>query len=496
MAVKNRKFATKEAQISTQIDVRYAKLPPQELELEKAVLGILMLEPTKVPEIMDKIQSEEVFYDAKYRMVFQAIKSLYVGGSQVDLLTVSSEMRKLGTLEDVGGAFFLTEITMSVVSSGHISTWIEILIELYRRRRLIEVAGYILSEAYEMELSSQELITNVYIKIGEFSQDTGQREVKTIEQLQMEKIRQLEEAMTSGKDMFGGSTGIRPLDNMLKGLQKKRLGIIAARPAVGKTAFMLQLARGLANDPINDNRVAIFSLEMDGTELSERNLASTSKVSMNAMSKASTLSTEDIKRMLSATHSIPQNKIYIDDSVVSDWRSMVGRIGKMKEKYGITHVFLDYLQLMSNSEKGGNREREVADITRQLKLAAKSLDIHITSLCQLNRESERRADLKPKLSDLRESGSIEQDADWVIALYKATEEMVANDGADPNGRAAAVLKNRSGDIGEQMFVFQGATQTFILPDEVIEEPRQIPYDNPYAGINPSARPTADFWNEP
>lgn len=496
MTNQNKRKGTLQTNTATQIDVRYTKLPPQDLSLERAVLGILMLEPKRTSEIMDLMKTAEIFYDSKHRKVFEAVLSLYNSGIQVDSSTLMIEMKKQNTLEFVGGAYFFTELMMDVVSSGHVITWVGFLIEMYKRRKLIEVAGYILSEAYEMNIPSSELITNAYIRIGEFSEDAGQREVKTMEQLQMQKVKELEEAMNAKRDVMGGSTGLPDLDRLLYGLESKRFGVIAARPAVGKTAFMLQLARGLANDPHKENKVVIYSLEMDGVELSERNLSSTSQVTLNQMRKASTLTEQQIKQMLTATQSFPANKIYVDDSVVSDWRSLVGRIAKMKEKHGITHVFLDYLQLMSNSERGGNREQEVASISRQLKLAAKSMDIHICTLCQLSRESEKRGDLKPKLSDLRESGAIEQDADWVIGLYKPTAEMIEQ-GANENARAAAVIKNRSGDTGENIYVWDGATQTFSMKDHVHTMPTEMPiYDNPRAGFQQSNRLPENFnWED-
>lgn len=475
----------------------YGKIPPQALELEEAVLGAIMLEREKLAEVLEIIQTEEAFYADANQKVYAAIRRLFDKGLPVDLLTVTDELRRANELELVGGAYYITRLTMSVVSSAHVEAHARIVMEKFIQRELIRISGNIIGKAYEDSSDVFDLLDEAESSLYEITDKHLRNNFKSLTEVLAETLIEIEEAKNKQEDVTGVPTGYKQLDALTSGWQKNALIIVAARPAVGKTAFCLNLAMNAAMNSAKPFPVAFFSLEMGAGELVKRLLAAVTEVSMDAITKGR-MQEHEFVQMTQRMHKLAKAPIFLDDQAALNIFELRAKARRLKQKHDIQMIVIDYLQLMqAGINNGGNREQEISKISRDLKALAKELKIPIIALSQLNRSVESRKESKvPQLSDLRESGAIEQDADMVMFLYRPEYYGINNDemGNPIEGETHIhIAKNRSGSTDTVKVRFIKEYQKFVDLEDSFGGAfggGGNPFgDNPQAGIR---RDTSDF----
>jgi len=438
------------------------KLPPQANDLEQAVLGALMLEKEALSEVIDLLHPD-VFYLDKHRWIFEAVQQLFEKSEPIDLLTVTQELKSMGKLEEIGGAYYVAELTNRVSSSANIEFHARILLEKYILRELIHLAGDMSTEAFDDTTDVFELLDRCETRLFGISDRNIRRNGDGILNLVQKAIKQIEAVAKQGEGMSGVPSGFTSLDRLTSGWQRGSLNIIAARPGMGKTAFVLGLARNAAVD--YHQGVAFFSLEMSGIELINRLLASETEIEGEKLKKGSLAQHEWIQ-LTSRTDKLTRAPLYIDDTPQLTLFELRAKARRLKSQYDIQMIVIDYLQLMgggSNDASGMNREQVIASISRGLKALAKELDIPIIALSQLSRQVEvRGGNKKPMLSDLRESGAIEQDADMVMFIYRPDYYKMEGE-SFPDQAQIIVAKHRNGQTGEIDLRFQERFARFVNP---------------------------------
>jgi replicative DNA helicase len=447
----------------------YGKVPPQATELEEAVLGAIMLEKDKLAEVLEIIQSSDCFYVDANQKIYAAIRRLFDKGMPVDLLTVTDELRKTDELEIVGGPYYLTRLSMSVVSSAHVEAHARIVMEKFIQRELIRISGNVISEAYEDSTDVFDLLDKAESNLYEITDKHLRKNFKSLKEVLVTTVRDIEDAKNKQEDVTGVPTGFKALDKLTSGWQKNALIIVAARPAVGKTAFCLNLAMNAAMNTNKPFPVAFFSLEMGAGELVKRMLSATTEVSMDAITKGR-MQEHEFVQMTQRMNKLASAQIFLDDQAALNIFELRAKARRLKQKHDIQLIVIDYLQLMqADINKGGNREQEISKISRDLKSLAKELEIPIIALSQLNRGVESRKESKvPQLSDLRESGAIEQDADMVMFLYRPEYYGINNDemGNPIEGETHVhIAKNRSGQTDTVKVRFIKEYQKFVDLEE-------------------------------
>lgn len=401
-------------------NVMYGKIPPQAKELEEAVLGAIMLEKDKLSDVLEVLPSSDCFYVDAHQRIFSAIKRLPERGQVVDLLTVTEELRKSDELELIGGAYFLTKLTMSVVTSAHVIAHARIVMEKYIQRELIKICSEMVSSAYEDKTDVFDLMDKAETDLFEISNNFLRKNYSSMQDIIVDTIEQISQARDEKDDVTGVPTGYPSLDAITGGWQNSDLIILAARPAVGKTAFALNLAMNAAMDPRKPRGVAIFSLEMGNTQIVKRMLSCVTQVRLENISRGK-MEDYEFAQLTQRMEPLAKAPIFIDDQAGLNIFELRAKCRRLKTKNDIGMIIIDYLQLMQGSDKAGNREQEISKISRELKMLAKELNVPVLALSQLSRAVETRGGDKgkiPQLSDLRESGAIEQDADMVMFIYR------------------------------------------------------------------------------
>lgn len=466
MAVNTKKEVSKGKQPKIDFNsIMYGKVPPQAIELEEAVLGAIMLETDKLAETLEIIQATDCFYVEAHQKIYACIRNLFDKGIPVDLLTVSEELRKNDELELVGGAYYLTKLTMNVVSSANVEHHARIIMEKFIMRELIRNSSDIIGSAYDASTDVFDLLDTAETRLYDITDKHLRKNFISLKEVLVKTVKEIEEAKNKKDDVTGVPTGFQELDKLTSGWQKNALIVVAARPAVGKTAFCLNLAMNAAMNSSKPFPVAFFSLEMGAGELVKRMLAAQTEVNMDAITKGRMQDHEFIQ-MQQRMSKLASSPIYLDDQAAINIFELRAKARRLKQRHGIEMIIIDYLQLMSGSSaNGGNREQEISKISRDLKSLAKELAIPIIALSQLNRSVESRTTSKvPQLSDLRESGAIEQDADMVIFLYRPEYYGVNN---DENGQSIEgethiyIAKNRSGSTDTVKLKFIKEYQKFV-----------------------------------
>lgn len=448
----------------------YGKVPPQAPELEEAILGAIMLEKDKLAEVLEIIQSVECFYVDANQKIYASIRRLFDKGMPVDLLTVTEELRKSNELELVGGPYYLTNLTMNVVSSAHVESHARIVMEKFIQRELIRISGEIISNAYEDSTDVFDLLDKAETSLYEITDNHLRKNFTSLKDVLVRTVQEIEEAKNKKDDLTGVPTGFKDLDKLTSGWQKTDLIILAARPAVGKTAFCLNLTMNAAMNSGEPFPVAFFSLEMGAGQLVKRLLAAVTEVNMDAITKGR-MQEHEFVQMTQRMNKLASAPIYLDDQAALNIFELRAKARRLKQKHDIKMIVIDYLQLMQGSnEKGGNREQEISKISRDLKALAKELEVPIIALSQLNRSVESRKESKvPQLSDLRESGAIEQDADMVMFLYRPEYYGIDNDemGQPIEGETHVhVAKHRNGSTDTVKVRFIKEYQKFTdMPDD-------------------------------
>ena len=410
------------------LQAEYGKMPPQAVDLEEAVLGALMLERDAFSIVGDLLEPDAFYKDA-HQKIFRAIHKLFLNDDPVDLLTVSEALKQSGELEQVGGYYYLSQLTTRVASAAHIEFHAKIIVQKYLQRKLIGVCTELQEMAYDEATDVSDLMDKAQKAVFDIADGNIKKDTAEIAPIIDEAIKGIQAAAEKPDGISGLPSGFNALDAVTSGWQPSDLVIIAARPAMGKTAFVLSMARNMAVK--HHQAVAIFSLEMSAVQLVNRWIASETELSAEKL-KTGRLTDEE-------------------------WQ-------QLKQKYGIKVLIIDYLQLMTaGADMRGNREQEVSLISRQLKIIAKELSIPVMALSQLNRGVESRPDKKPMLSDLRESGSIEQDADMVMFIHRPEKYgiTVDNEGNSLLGIATIIIsKHRSGAVGEVNLRFRAELTQF------------------------------------
>lgn len=425
------------------------KLPPRDTELEEAVLGALMLEKDAYMNVCDYLVPD-CFYDPRNRKIYEAISSLGINQEPIDMLTVTEELRKIGTLNDVGGAARLAQLTGNVYSAANIEFHAKIIAQKHLARRLISFATAIESQAYDESNDVDDLLQQAEGHLFEISQTHLKREVTQIDPVINEALEQIQAAASSQSGISGLRTGYTELDRMISGWQNSDLVIIAARPAMGKTAFVLSMAKNMAVD--YNIPVAIFTLEMANVQLVKRLISNVAELNSEQI-KNGQLSAEEWDRLNTRLRKVFSSPLYLDETPGLSITELRTKARRLVRERGVKIIIIDYLQLMNASGmKFGSREQEVSTISRSLKALAKELNIPIIALSQLNRSTETREDKRPQLSDLRESGAIEQDADIVCFIHRPEYYLHSSEDADREdirGLAQLIIaKHRSGAVGD------------------------------------------------
>ena len=431
------------------LDTGLGKLPPQALDLEEAVLGALMIEKDALSSVVD-ILKPDTFYKEAHQRIYQAILTLFGNSDPIDLLTVTNQLRKTGEIELVGGGGFVAELTFRVNSAANIEYHSRIVSEQALKRALIAMSSVILRDAYEDTTDVFELLDRTeqsLFKISESNIKKNYADMSTIVRMALDEL----ETKKNQEGLTGVPSGFTNLDRVTSGWQPTELIILAARPAMGKTAFVVSALRNAAVD--HGKPVAIFSLEMSSVQLVNRLIAAEAEIDSEKIRKG-TLAPHEWTQLHHKIQRLTEAPIFIDDTPALSILELRAKCRRLKAQHDIQMVVIDYLQLMSgdtsNGRMGGNREQEIASISRALKNLAKELNVPVIALSQLSRAVETRGgDKKPQLSDLRESGSIEQDADMVCFLYRPEYYNIT---ADENGNSTAgigeviIAKNRSGSL--------------------------------------------------
>ena len=439
--------------INTNLDL--GKLPPQALDLEESVLGALMLEKDALTNVIDILKPENFYKDAN-KEIYQSIIDLFNESEPIDLLTVTSQLKKNGKLEYVGGSFYVTQLTTRVNSASNIEYHARIILEQSIKRQLIEVSGEVQKEAYEDTTDVFDLLDNTEQSLFDISESHIRKNYSQVKGLMMEAIDELQAKKTRKDGITGVPSGFIDLDNITSGWQPSDLVIIAGRPSMGKTAFVLSMMRNASID--HEMPIALFSLEMSSLQIVNRLISSDAVLDSDKIKKANLIDYE-WQQLFHKTDQLNNAKIFIDDTPALSILELRAKSRRLKSQHDIQCIIVDYLQLMSGEygKSSGNREQEIASISRSLKAIAKELNVPVLALSQLSRAVETRGgDKRPVLSDLRESGSIEQDADMVLFIYRADRYDITED-EDGNltaGVAEVLLrKNRNGPTGKVKLKF-------------------------------------------
>lgn len=432
-------------------------IPPQNIDAETSLLGAILIDSDAIVKIADLIVPED-FYDQKNGLIYQSIKQLYERHSPIDVLTVADKLRSDGNLDAVGGAGYLTELTNYVPTAAHVEQYANLVNQKALRRRLIKASQDITSLGFDEAKSLQELIEEAEAKLFEVSQKHVKQDIVSLETILGDSFDRLDELHKDKGKIRGVPTGFKDLDGILAGLQKSDLFILAARPSMGKTALALNLAHNVATKA--GEPVLVFSLEMSKEQLVDRMLAMESGVDAWAL-RTGNLSDQDFELIAQAMGTLSEAQIYIDDTpgiTVSDLRTKARR--EMHQR-PLGLIIVDYLQLMSGGSKfggDGNRVQEISEISRGLKGIARELNVPLIALSQLSRSVESRSPQIPQLSDLRESGSIEQDADVVAFIYR--EDYYNKESERQNITDIFIKKHRNGPTGAVELFFEKDKQRF------------------------------------
>ena len=432
------------------------KLPPQAIELEEVVLGALMLEKDAYVAVCEFLK-KECFYKDVHQTIYEAITNLSLNQEPVDLLTVSQQLKRMGKLEEVGGQSFISELTGKVASAANIEYHAQIIVQKYLSRELIRISSDIQKKAYDEKQDVDELMQDAEGQLFEITQRNLKKDVTHIQPVISKAIDLIEIAANKQDGYTGIPSSFNGIDTITSGWQKSDLIIIAARPAMGKTAFVLSMAKNMALD--YEHPVAVFSLEMSNIQLVNRLIVNVAEIEGDKI-KRGKLAPFEWEQLRLRTATLQKAPIFVDDTPSLSVFELRTKARRLVKEHKIQCIIIDYLQLMNASGMTyGSREQEVSIISRSLKGLAKELDIPIIALSQLNRGVEGRtgADKRPQLSDLRESGAIEQDADMVLFIHRPEYYKITQDeqGNDLRGKAEIIIaKHRNGSTGDVLLRFK------------------------------------------
>lgn len=440
-----------------------SKIPPQAKEIEMAVLGAIMLEPDAF-DTVSEILKKECFYSGIHKTIFSAMQNISFRNERIDSLMLDEELRNMGKLEEVGGAYYITTLTNRVVNSANLKKHCSTILKKFIQRELIRIGSEILCSGYEDSADTVSLLEQAEEKISKIGVEHLYGDMVDMSTALVKTVEKIEEWRRLDTPITGVPSGYRELDIATRGWQPGDLIIIAARPSVGKTAFALNLVRNAALGE-RKTPVAVWSLEMKYVHLILRMLAAESKIMLYKL-QTGRLTDEEFREVYHrGIQRLSKANIFFDDRAGISISGLRAKARRLKKKHGLGLIVVDYLQLMKGH--GGNREQEIASLSRELKELAQELDIPVIALSQLSREVEKRTGMraKPQLSDLRESGAIEQDADLVYFLWAPSEEEVAQNADLTYRRYGRIAKQRNGVLITNEFDLKDEIQLFELIDQ-------------------------------
>ena len=468
--------ARRRQRATTPIDTGLGHMPPQSVETERTVLGALMIDKDAFT-VVSEILRPETFYEPRNQKVFAAIQTLSVNERPVDLVTVTEQLKRDGTLEDVGGQLYIYELTANVASSAHVEYHARILAQKFLARQLSHCASDIETKSFDESNDIEVVMQEAEGQLFELSQKNMRQDYTQIDPVVKQAVAIMQKAASNTGGLTGVPSGFTKLDDITSGWQKSDLIIIAGRPAMGKTSFALSIAKNVAVD--QRIPVAFFSLEMNNVQLVNRLISNTCEIEGKKVMTGQ-LSDADWDRFDRNIRKLEGAPLYVDETPglsIFELRTKARRLAREKK---VELIMIDYLQLMNaNGMRFGNRQEEVSNISRSLKQLAKELDIPIMALSQLNRSVEQRGDAeggkRPQLSDLRESGAIEQDADMVLFVHRPEYYHILHDeqGNDLRGMAQIIIaKHRKGAVGDVLLNFRGEFTRFANPEDTYVPPTQ------------------------
>jgi replicative DNA helicase len=430
----------------------YGKVPPQAKDLEEAVLGAIMLEKSAFDTVVE-ILKPECFYLEGHQRIFRSMQSLAQKSQPIDILTVVEELKLREELDIIGGPYYVTKLTNAVVSSANIEAHSRIILQKFIQRELIRISGEIIGDAYEDSTDVFDLLDDAESKLFEITNNHLRKNFDSIDTVLVKTIQRIEDLRHKNEDISGVPSGFATLDRITYGWQPTDLIILAARPSVGKTALALNLARNAALHANKSTPVAVFSLEMSASQLVQRILSAESEIWLEKIARGK-LEEHEMKQLYAkGIQRLAQAPIFIDDTPALNIFELRAKCRRLKNKHHVGLIIIDYLQLMSGTgeNRNANREQEISRISRDLKGLAKELQVPIIALSQLSREVEKRKEgnKMPQLSDLRESGAIEQDADLVMFMYRPEYyDITANEfGENNKGEThVRIAKHRNGSL--------------------------------------------------
>jgi replicative DNA helicase len=430
------------------------RVPPNDQAAEMSTLGGMLLSSDAIAEVLELVKGED-FYYPKHEIIFNAINAVFSRSEPTDVIMITDQLTRDGNLNKIGGASYLHTLESSVPTAANASYYASIVADKAILRKLVQSGTRITQLAYAAEGDPSELVNDAQVEIFTIGRSAGAQDAIVLRDAVKIAVNEMEEQAKSAKEGLDIPTGFRELDDVTNGLHPGQLILIAARPGLGKSTLALDFARSAA---LRSNVPTVFfSLEMSATEISQRLLSAETSVPLSAIRKSKDLQSEGWKRINTLQPKLDDSPLYIDDSPNLTLSEIRAKCRRLKSQYGIKLVIIDYLQLMTSGKKVENRQQEVSEFSRSLKLLAKELGVPIVALSQLNRGPENSPDKKPQLSHLRESGSLEQDADIVLLLHR---ERFAEQGENRNDAEIHIAKHRNGEMRVLQVLFEGHYSRF------------------------------------
>ncbi|GAA0086772.1 replicative DNA helicase [Clostridium sp. MB05] len=427
---------------------------PQSLEAEQSVIGSMIIDKSAIAKSLEKL-NEDDFYRDGHKVIFKAIREMFSQDMAVDLVTLLEYLKSTDKLDKAGGVTYISEISSSVITTANLEAYIKIVADKSLLRKLIKSSTAIIEESYNKQDKVDDVLDSAQKKIFDLAEKQGSNDYEPLSNVLERGFLEIERLFNNKGSITGVGSGIRDLDAKTSGFQKGDMVLIAARPSMGKTTFSLNIAENAA---LREGKsVVVFSLEMSKEQLAYKLLCSEANVDMLKL-RTGNLDDEDWERIARATGPLSKAKIYIDDTAGLSVMEMRSKCRKIKMEHGIDMILIDYLQLMSGSSGSESRQQEVSEISRSIKALAKEMECPVIALSQLSRAPEQRADHRPMLSDLRESGSIEQDADVVMFLYR--DEYYNKETEEKNIGECIIAKQRNGPVGTVKMAWIGAHSKF------------------------------------
>ncbi|AYE34304.1 replicative DNA helicase [Clostridium septicum] len=436
---------------------------PQSIEAEQSVIGSMIIDKSAIARVLEKL-NEDDFYRDGHKVLYKAIREMFSQDMAVDLVTLLEYLKSTDMLDKAGGVTYISELSASVPTTANLSSYIKIVEEKSLLRKLIKSSTEIIEESYNNQDKVDGVLDKAQKKIFDIAEKKGSNDYEPLSNVLERGFLEIEKLFNNKGSITGVGSGIRDLDAKTSGFQKGDMVLIAARPSMGKTTFSLNIAENAALK--EGKSVVIFSLEMSKEQLAYKLLCSEASVDMLKL-RTGNLDDDDWERIARATGPLSKAKIFIDDTAGLSVMEMRSKCRKIKMEHGIDMILIDYLQLMSGSSGSESRQQEVSEISRSIKALAKEMECPVIALSQLSRAPEQRADHRPMLSDLRESGSIEQDADVVMFLYR--DEYYNKETEDKNIGECIIAKQRNGPVGTVKMAWIGAHSKFANLELVYKE---------------------------